>query len=61
MRIITTLIWSLILVTMLNYVVSAVINVEFVLMNGIIMGVVMAAFIFIIDAALPKMPKNAQH
>ncbi|WP_342528886.1 DUF2929 family protein [Chryseomicrobium sp. FSL W7-1435] len=61
MQYVTVLIWSLILVTMLNYVVSAVINVDFVLMNGFIMGVVMAVAIIVIDAILPKIPKNAHH
>ncbi|MBM7705212.1 YjzD family protein [Chryseomicrobium aureum] len=61
MQYVTVLFWSLILVTMLNYVVSAVINVDFVLSNGLIMGVVMAVAIILIDALLPKMPKNAHH
>lgn len=61
MRYVMTLIWTLILVSMLNYVVSAVINVPFVLSNGLIMGVVAAIFIFVIDAILPKVPKNAHH
>lgn len=61
MRYIMTLIWALALVSMLNYVVSAVINVPFELMNGIIMAVVLTIFIFVIDALLPSLPKNAHH
>ncbi|GGA18133.1 YjzD family protein [Psychrobacillus lasiicapitis] len=56
MHYIMTFIWSAILVTMLNYVVSSVQNVEFVFKDGLIMSIPVAIMIFIITAIIPNDP-----
>ncbi|WP_144509506.1 YjzD family protein [Bacillus sp. FJAT-22090] len=60
MKYIMTLIWSVILVSMLNYVVSSVQNVDFIFKNGLIMSIPVAIMIFIIAAIIPNdpMPKT---
>lgn len=62
MQYIVTLLWSVILVSMLNYVVSSVLNVEFIFMNGLIMSIPVAIIIFIIAAIIPNEPSaSAEH
>ncbi|TQR20233.1 YjzD family protein [Psychrobacillus vulpis] len=61
MKYIMTIFWSVILVTMLNYVVSSVQNVDFILMNGLIMSIPVAIMIFIISAILPNDPTPSEH
>lgn len=61
MKYIMTLIWSVILVSMLNYVVSSVQNVDFVFVNGLIMSIPVAIMIFIISAIIPNEPVAAKH
>lgn len=56
MQYIMTFLWSFLLVTMLNYVVSSVLNVPFVFMTGAIVSVVFAIIILIIAAILPSEP-----
>ena len=56
MQYIVTLLWSVILVSMLNYVVSSVLNVDFIFMNGLIMSIPVAIIIFIIAAIIPNEP-----
>ena len=60
MKYIMTLIWSVILVSMLNYVVSSVQNVDFVLSNGLIMSIPVAIMIFIISAIIPNEPTTSE-
>jgi len=56
-----TVFWSVVLVTMLNYVVSSVQNVEFVFMNGIIMSIPVAIMVLIIAAIIPEEPTAKAH
>lgn len=60
MKYIITIVWTVILVSMLNYVVSSVQNVEFVLENGLIMAVPAVIMIFIIGAVIPNDPLPAK-
>ena len=57
MKYIMTFIWSFLLVSMLNYVVSAVMNVGFTFenfQNGAIISVVFSVLIFVIGAVIPN-------
>ncbi|MFJ5769199.1 YjzD family protein [Psychrobacillus sp. NPDC093180] len=56
MHYIMTFIWSAILISMLNYVVSSVQNVEFVFKDGLIMSIPVAIMVFIITAIIPNDP-----
>ncbi|MCK1996421.1 Protein of unknown function [Paenisporosarcina quisquiliarum] len=61
MQYIMTFVWSVLLVSMLNYVVSSVQNVEFVFMNGIIMSIPVAIMVLIIAAIIPNEPVAKAH
>lgn len=57
MKYIMTFIWSFLLVSMLSYVVGAVMNVEFTaesFQNGAIISVVFSVLIFVIGAVIPN-------
>lgn len=54
MQYIGTFFWSVLIISTLNYVVSAVQNVPFDFMMGIYFSVAVALLIFVIDAILPK-------
>ncbi len=54
MKYIGTLFWSVLIISTLNYVVSAVQNVPFDFMSGIYFAVVVAVLIFAMDAIIPK-------
>ena len=56
MKIIFTLIWSFALVTMLNYVVSSIYNVEFNFALGAILSVIVSGIIFVLAAIIPNDP-----
>ena len=56
MQYIVTFIWSFLLVSMLNYVVSAVIDVPFDFQTGAIISVVFSVLIFVIGAVIPNEP-----
>jgi len=56
MQYIVTFIWSFLLVSMLNYVVSAVIDVPFDFQTGAIISVVFSVLIFVIGAIIPNEP-----
>lgn len=56
MQYIVTFIWSFLLVSMLNYVVSAVIGVPFDFQTGAILSVVFSVLIFVIGAIIPNEP-----
>ncbi|MFX3673947.1 MAG: YjzD family protein [Paenisporosarcina sp.] len=56
MKYIFTFIWSFLLVTTLNYVVSSVAGVEFNFVLGAILSVAVAFIIFIISAIIPNDP-----
>ena len=62
MQYIMTFVWSLLLISMLNYVVSSVLNVPFEFMTGVIVSVAFAVIIFIIAAIIPSEPvEHAKH
>lgn len=54
MRYIMGLILSVLLVSMLNYVVSAILSVDFKLMNGVYLSLIFAVLVFIIGALIPN-------
>lgn len=56
MKYIMTFFWSLLLVTMLNYVVSSVLNVNFDIVAGAIVSVVFGIIVLIIASILPNEP-----
>lgn len=53
MQYIITLLWSFMLITMLNYVVSAVLGVPFDFVAGAIISVAFAVIVLIFTAVLP--------
>ena len=59
MQYIITFVWSFLLITMLNYVVSSVLNVPFDFMTGVIVSVAFAVLVLIITAIIPNEP--AEH
>lgn len=54
MQYIITFFWSFLLVTMLNYVVSSVLGVNFDFMNGVIVSLVFSVLVIIIAAVIPN-------
>lgn len=54
MQYIITFFWSFLLVTMLNYVVSSVLGVNFDFMNGLIVSLVFSVLVIIIAAVIPN-------
>ncbi|HWK22478.1 MAG TPA: YjzD family protein [Ureibacillus sp.] len=56
MQYLMTLIWSVLLMFMLNYVVSSILNVGFSASTSLILGVVLAILVFIISAIIPNEP-----
>ncbi len=56
MQYIITFFWSFLLVTMLNYVVSSVMGVEFNFVAGAVISLVFSVLIFIIAAVIPNEP-----
>lgn len=61
MQFIGTFFWSALLITTLNYVVSAVQNVDFYFMDGIYMSLVVSVLIFIIASIIPESPAPEKH
>ena len=62
MQYIMTFVWSFLLISMLNYVVSSVLNVPFEFMTGVIVSVAFAVLIFILAAIIPNDPvEHADH
>ncbi|EON73457.1 YjzD family protein [Lysinibacillus sphaericus] len=56
MQYIVTFVWSFLLVSMLNYVVSSVLGVPFDFQTGAIISVVFSVLIFVIGAIIPNEP-----
>lgn len=54
MKYIMTFLWSFLLVSMLNYVVSSVLGAEFNFNNGAFISVIFAVLVFIISAIIPN-------
>ena len=61
MQFIGTFFWSALLISLLNYVVSAVQNVPFDFTLGLIMSLVVSIFIFIIGSIIPESPAPEKH
>lgn len=62
MQYIMTFFWSLLLISMLNYVVSSVMNVPFDFMTGVIVSVAFSVIVLIIAAVIPNDPAgHADH
>jgi predicted PurR-regulated permease PerM len=62
MQYIITFFWSFLLITMLNYVVSSVLGVEFNFVAGAIISLVFSVLVFIITAVIPNEPvADADH
>lgn len=61
MQFIGTFFWSFLLISLLNYVVSAVQNVDFNFMLGVYISVVVAILIFIISTIIPESPAPEKH
>lgn len=61
MQYIGTFIWSFLLISLLNYVVSAVQNVPFDFMLGVYMSVAVSILIFIASALMPEEPVADKH
>lgn len=56
MRYFMTLVWSFLLVTMLNYVVSSVLGVHFDFATGAIISVIFTILVLVISAIIPNEP-----
>ncbi|MFC7685645.1 DUF2929 family protein [Ureibacillus sp. GCM10028918] len=56
MQYVMTLVWSVLLMLMLNYVVSSILAVPFVVSTSLILGVIVTILIFIISAIIPNEP-----
>ena len=56
MQYIATFVWSFLLISMLNYVVSSVLGVPFDFQVGAILSVVFSVLIFVIGAIIPNEP-----
>ena len=54
MQYIITFFWSFLLVSMLNYVVSSVLDVNFNFMNGVIVSLAFSVLVLIIAAVIPN-------
>ena len=61
MQYIGTFFWSFCLISLLNYVVSAVQNVPFDFMIGVYLSVVVSILIFVISAIIPNEPVADKH
>ena len=57
-----TFFWSALLVSMLNYVVSSVLGVEFNFMNGLIVSLVFSVLVLIVATIIPNDPvEHTEH
>ncbi|MEK4424174.1 YjzD family protein [Solibacillus sp. FSL K6-1523] len=54
MQYIVTFFWSFLLVSMLNYVVSSVLAVDFNFLNGVIISLAFSVLVFVIAAIIPN-------
>lgn len=54
MQYIMTFIWSVMLVSMLNYVVSSVLGADFNFMDGVYLSLAFSVLVFIFTAVIPK-------
>lgn len=62
MQYIMTFVWSFLLVSMVNYVVSSVLGAHFDFMNGVYISLVFSVLVFFIGAIIPNEPvPDADH
>ncbi|ETP69496.1 DeoR family transcriptional regulator [Planococcus glaciei] len=61
MQYIGTFFWSFLLISLLNYVVSAVQNVPFDFMLGVYVSLAVSVLIFVISAIIPDEPVAEKH
>ena len=61
MQYIGTFFWSFLLISLLNYVVSAVQNVPFDFMLGVYVSIGVSILIFVISAIIPDEPVAEKH
>jgi predicted PurR-regulated permease PerM len=61
MQYIGTFFWSFLLISLLNYVVSAVQNVHFDFMLGVYISIVVSILIFVISSIIPDGPAPEEH
>lgn len=61
MQYIGTFFWSFLLISLLNYVVSAVQNVPFDFMLGVYVSLAVSVLIFVISAIIPDEPVADKH
>lgn len=61
MQYIGTFFWSFLLISLLNYVVSAVQNVHFDFMLGVYISLIVSVLIFAISAIIPDEPAVEKH
>ncbi|MBZ5200455.1 YjzD family protein [Planomicrobium chinense] len=61
MQYIGTFFWSFLLISLLNYVVSAVQNVPFDFMLGVYVSLAVSILIFVISAIIPDEPVAEKH
>ncbi|MDQ0429051.1 MULTISPECIES: YjzD family protein [Caryophanaceae] len=61
MQYIGTFLWSFLLISLVNYVVSAVQNVPFDFMIGVYISVAVSILIFVMSAIIPEGPAPEKH
>lgn len=61
MQFLGTFFWSFLLISLLNYVVSAVQNVPFEFMVGVYLSVAVAILIFVLSSLIPDGPAPEKH
>ncbi|ANU13765.1 hypothetical protein B481_2326 [Planococcus halocryophilus Or1] len=61
MQYIGTFLWSFLLISLVNYVVSAVQNVHFDFMMGVYISIGVSILIFVIAAVIPNEPTPEKH
>lgn len=61
MQYIGTFFWSFLLISLLNYVVSAVQNVHFDFMLGVYISLAVSVLIFAMSAIIPDEPASEKH
>ena len=61
MQFLGTFFWSFLLISLLNYVVSAVQNVPFDFMVGVYLSVAVAVLIFVLSSLIPDGPAPEKH
>lgn len=61
MQYIGTFFWSFLLISLVNYVVSAVQNVPFDFMVGVYISIVFSILIFVVVAVIPSEPTPEKH